>query len=294
MPVPESPKKSATLPRSLTFAEQCMGRTPSSGSKSFMTVKIDFLISPAYQVPPIRTSRRPGCRTTNVSLRVPSSSGSAVTAGACSTSASGSMLRELLLGRLDEERLREERVPGAVGDDAHGEPVLRVGARERVHDVEIAAVEVGRDLVAQALEVLLRDLLVDVAPPDAALGAGLAHDELVLRRAARVAAGVDDERAALGEPRVALGERVLVEHRGRRLPVDAGARAQPVVVEAEAGLGFQRGRHQRLLSGSRANENITPVGRARPQAYCLRKIRCSRARPAGHPPPPRRRPAGQA
>ena len=55
-----------------------------------MTVKIDFLISPAYQVPPIRTSRRPGCRTTNVSLRVPSSSGSAVTAGACSTSASGS------------------------------------------------------------------------------------------------------------------------------------------------------------------------------------------------------------
>ena len=47
MPVPESPKKTATWPSSPTFAEQCIGRTPSSGSRSFMTVKIDFLISPA-------------------------------------------------------------------------------------------------------------------------------------------------------------------------------------------------------------------------------------------------------
>ena len=33
---------------------------------------------------------RPGCSTTNVPVRVPSSSGSASTAGACRTSASGS------------------------------------------------------------------------------------------------------------------------------------------------------------------------------------------------------------
>ena len=47
LPVPESPKKTATRPSSPTFAEQCIGRTPSSGSRSFITVKIDFLISPA-------------------------------------------------------------------------------------------------------------------------------------------------------------------------------------------------------------------------------------------------------
>ncbi len=46
-PVPERPKKTATVPSSPTFAEQCIGRTPSSGSRSFITVKIDFLISPA-------------------------------------------------------------------------------------------------------------------------------------------------------------------------------------------------------------------------------------------------------
>ena len=33
--------------RAPTFAEQCIGKTPSSGSRSFITVKIDFLISPA-------------------------------------------------------------------------------------------------------------------------------------------------------------------------------------------------------------------------------------------------------
>ena len=53
-------------------------------------MKIDFLISPAYSVPPISTSAREGWRTTNVSLRVPSSSGSASTSGAWKTTASGS------------------------------------------------------------------------------------------------------------------------------------------------------------------------------------------------------------
>ena len=47
LPVPERPKKIATSPSAPTFAEQCIGKTPSSGSRSFITVKIDFLISPA-------------------------------------------------------------------------------------------------------------------------------------------------------------------------------------------------------------------------------------------------------
>jgi hypothetical protein len=46
-PVPERPKKIATRPCESTFAEQCIGSTPSSGRRSFITVKIDFLISPA-------------------------------------------------------------------------------------------------------------------------------------------------------------------------------------------------------------------------------------------------------
>src|SRR3954471_16853276 len=51
---------------------------------------------------------------------------------------------------------------------------------------------------------------------------------------------------------------MLVEHRGRRLPVDAAARAQSVLVEAEAGLWFQRGRHQRLLPNRERTKTSRP------------------------------------
>ena len=40
-------RRSPRRPSSPTFAEQCIGKTPSSGSRSFSSVKIDFLISPA-------------------------------------------------------------------------------------------------------------------------------------------------------------------------------------------------------------------------------------------------------
>ena len=44
---PGEAEEIATSPASPTFAEQCIGKTPSSGSRSFISVKIDFLISPA-------------------------------------------------------------------------------------------------------------------------------------------------------------------------------------------------------------------------------------------------------
>ena len=103
--------------------------------------------------------------------------------------------------------------------------VLRIGAAERVDDVDVGLLEARDDLAAQAVEVLLRDLGVDVAPPDAVLGAGLADDELVLRRAAGEAAGVDDEAAGVGEDAFAAVERGRVELRRARVAEDAPAGA---------------------------------------------------------------------
>ena len=92
-----------------------------------------------------------------------------------------------------------------------------VGAGKRIDHVErlLAAEEVGH-LVAQALERVLGKLLVAV-PPDALLGGGLADDELVLRRAARVLARVDGQRARLrrSAPRPAGS-------RARREPASTG------------------------------------------------------------------------
>ena len=79
----------ATRPSSPTLAEQCIGRMPRFGSRSFISVKMDFLISPAYSVPPIRISEFVRWRLTKLVARVPSVAGSAVKLGACRIRASG-------------------------------------------------------------------------------------------------------------------------------------------------------------------------------------------------------------
>jgi len=53
---------------------------------------MDFLISPAYSVPPMMTMRRARFTRMNVSLRVPSRFGSAFTEGTDITAMSGSKL----------------------------------------------------------------------------------------------------------------------------------------------------------------------------------------------------------
>ena len=139
---------------------------------------------------------------------------------------------ELRLGGIDEHRLREERVVRVRREDADREAVLGIGAAEGVDHVEVALLEVRDDLPAQPVEVLLGDLGVRVAPPDAVLGAGLAHDELVLRRAAGEASRVDDERPVLGEDGFAAIERSHVELRRRRVAEHASPDAQSVGGEA--------------------------------------------------------------
>jgi hypothetical protein len=93
---------------------------------------------------------------------------------------------------------------------------------------------VRHDLLAQSFEVLLRDLRVDLAPPDPVLGARLADEELVLGRAAGVQARVDGERAALGQPAVVALQRVRIELRGGRVPVDGALGLDPVDTKTRA------------------------------------------------------------
>mmetsp|Transcript_19713 Transcript_19713/g.62050 ORF Transcript_19713/g.62050 Transcript_19713/m.62050 type:complete len:284 (+) Transcript_19713:853-1704(+) len=72
LPVPESPKRSATSPRSPTLAAQCIVSAPRSrGSRKFITVKMPFFISPVYSVPPTRATRFPRCSATKFSERSP-------------------------------------------------------------------------------------------------------------------------------------------------------------------------------------------------------------------------------
>ncbi len=114
--------------------------------------------------------------------------------------------------------------------------MLRVGARERVDDVErVEIAEVLGDLRAQALVVLERELAVDRAPPDPVLGLRLANGELVLRRTSRVYARVDDERAAFRDACFAAEDCVLVQDRRRRVAVQRSRERDPLLAKVDLG-----------------------------------------------------------
>jgi len=134
-----------------------------------------------------------------------------------------------------------------VGDHADVDAMRGIGAREGVDDVEGGLrAEMRGDLVAQVLVRVLRELLIDVAPPDPVLRAWLADDELVLRRAPGVDARIDRQRAALGELPSSAKERMRVEDGRAGVPVDVTVGVETVLLEPCTSLDLGH-RHTRLL-----------------------------------------------
>ena len=146
----------------------------------------------------------------------------------------GELRRERLVavGGVDEQVAREQALPRVLGDDAHRQPVARVGADVAVQREHVLAGEVGAGAREQRVELGGVDRLVD-RPVDVRLAAGLAHEELVVRRAARVLAGLDDELPVGPEDPLAAGQRVLVQLSGALVAVD-----RPDAAQAEAGQMF--------------------------------------------------------
>ena len=87
-------------------------------------------------------------------MRVPSACGVGLHLRRVQHERLGLVRLELLVGRADEHRLREERVVRARGDDANADPMRGVGAGERVDDVEaLLRGEVVGNLATEPLEV---------------------------------------------------------------------------------------------------------------------------------------------
>ena len=77
-------------------------------------MKTDFLISPAYSVPPMITIRRARLTRMKVSLRVPSRFGSAFTDGSEIDREVGLEVHQLVGVGPDEEVVGEKAVPGVL------------------------------------------------------------------------------------------------------------------------------------------------------------------------------------
>ena len=122
--------------------------------------------------------------------------------------------------RTDQEVADEQGVPRQFREHAGAHAQGGIGAAVEVLRVERLAARMGQEVLVERLELLGRQRAI-VVPPDLAFGLGVADDELVLRRAAGVNAGVGDERALRGDARLAIGQRDLVKLRGAEIPVNA-------------------------------------------------------------------------
>jgi len=129
----------------------------------------------------------------------------------------------------------------------------RVGTRERIDDVEVTSAEIGGDLRTQSVELRFVNRMVDLAPPDAILGAALADDELVVGSATCVFARVDDEGPAVYEDALLATQRVRVELGGRQVSIDRGTRIDAVACEAQSCQSPPR------KIGTRSPAVVTPV-----------------------------------
>ena len=185
-----------------------------------MTVKMDFLISPAYWVPPMRTSFWPKWMTMKTSEWVPSTSGMAWKLGALMTVNCGTWLGQLLGLGLDEHVAGEEGVPGGLGDHPDGHAISGVGPGKAVLDKEVFALEIGQQPVLQRGKPLRFHGLVHRAPPDFVFTGGLPHDKLVVGGAPGMLAGAHHQRAQVGHAALPAPDDLLVQERCREIPVN--------------------------------------------------------------------------
>ena len=112
----------------------------------------------------------------------------------------GNKGRQILRRRTHQEIADEQRMPGVFGEDARLDAEGRVGAAVKILGEQRLAFGMGEKVGEQDVEMLGRHRGV-VVPPHDRVGVCVADDELVLRAAAGVDAGVGDERPVLRDMR---------------------------------------------------------------------------------------------
>ncbi len=130
----------------------------------------------------------------------------------------GDEIPELGGFRANQQIADEQRVPGVFREHPGLEPVAGIGAGIEILREQLLAFGMGEEIPMQLMELLRRDRTV-VVPPHGPFGHRVLDDELVLRRAAGVDAGVRDERSPVGEVGLAGRDRMLVEARRRDVPM---------------------------------------------------------------------------
>ena len=135
--------------------------------------------------------------------------------------------------RTQEHVPHELHVPRVRAHEAHGEPVRGIRARPEILDEEIAAaIQILLHIREQRVEVLRRDRPIDLPPPHILRDVRIVHDELVVRRAARVRRRDRDEGSHVREHPLVATHGLLDQLRRDEVPVHASAGTQSLLREA--------------------------------------------------------------
>jgi hypothetical protein len=97
--------------------------------------------------------------------------------------------------RAQQQAAGEKSVPGLLADDAHRQPIARIGAGPGVAEEQFPPLQVGQQPIVEPIEDRGLHGTVDRAPPDVVADRGRGDDETVVRRAAGAAAGVGGQGA---------------------------------------------------------------------------------------------------
>ena len=121
--------------------------------------------------------------------------------------------------RADQQVADKQRVPGKLGIDTHGKTIGCLGAAVEILREQILTLGMIEEVAQQNVELLRRHLCV-VVPPDLIFGRSITDNELVLRRTARVGAGVSHQSPAGRQPRLTALQRVFVKRRFVLVPIN--------------------------------------------------------------------------
>jgi hypothetical protein len=135
-----------------------------------------------------------------------------------------------------QQRPDEQAVPGEFGDDADVDAMFGLRSAEQILDEQrLLLGQRGQEIRLQRREMRGSHAAIGVAPPHRLLGLFIPDNELVLGRSTGMFAGSDDQRPVLRENTLASAHGQFDQWRGTQVPVNLGARPDPLRVEREVG-----------------------------------------------------------
>ena len=141
---------------------------------------------------------------------------------------------QFVRARTHQQRADEQVMPGALVDDAHIDAMFGLRSAEQVGDIErVLLAQRLEEVRLQRREMLRRHRDIGAAPPDRRFGLGIADDEFVLGRSAGMFAGLDDQRAVLGQYALAIADGRFDQRGGAHIPELGGMGGNALVCQGE-------------------------------------------------------------